>query len=132
MRYAWACVILAGGCASAPPFDESRVIDLTYSFNDETVYWPTANRFVLTQVAYGVNDDGDWYASNDFCASEHGGTHLDAPIHFAPDRRSTADIPITQLIGPGRVIDIPCGIGISRSLGMAVDQFDGLAAQVLV
>ncbi len=106
MRFLWVCAILASGCARAQHFDESRVVDLTYSFNEETVYWPTAQQFSLTEVARGYDDDGQWYASNDFCASEHGGTHLDAPLHFAPDGRSTADIPITQLIGPGRVIDI--------------------------
>ncbi len=106
MRYACACVIFIGGCASSTAIEESSVVDLTYPFNDDTVYWPTARKFSLTQVAYGLNEAGEWYTSNDYCASEHGGTHLDAPIHLAPNRRSTADIPLSQLMGPARVIDI--------------------------
>ncbi|MEE9297357.1 MAG: cyclase family protein [Phycisphaerae bacterium] len=106
MRHALVFIALLSGCAARWALDESKVIDLTHPFNEQTIYWPTARRFELTQVAYGLNEVGQWYASNDFCASEHGGTHLDAPIHFAAGRRATADIPITQLIGPLRVIDV--------------------------
>ena len=106
MRHPWTCVLLLAGCASPPALDESKLVDLTYPFNDQTVYWPTARKFGLEPVAYGRNADGDWYASNDFCASEHGGTHLDAPIHFAEGGRATADVPLAQLVGPARVIDI--------------------------
>ncbi|MHC5027633.1 MAG: cyclase family protein [Planctomycetota bacterium] len=100
-----ALLLLLGGCASAT-FDESKVVDLTYSFSDQSIYWPTANKFTLTQVAWGPNAAGEWYASNDFTASEHGGTHLDAPIHFAEGTHTTDEIPITQLMGPARVIDV--------------------------
>jgi len=102
----WTLLLLLGGCAAGGRMDESKLVDLTHAFNEQSVYWPTANRFQLTQVAHGPNAAGEWYASNDFCASEHGGTHLDAPIHFAEGKRATADIPITQFIGPARVIDI--------------------------
>ena len=96
--------------AERPAFDESKVIDLTYAFNAESVYWPTAQRFQLTQAARGPNDAGNWYASNNYAASEHGGTHLDAPLHFAEGGNATAQIPLTRLIGPARVIDVrdPC------------------------
>jgi kynurenine formamidase len=99
-------VLAAGGCAAPPAVDETKLVDLTYPFNEDTIYWPTAQKFELHQVAYGDTEGGYFYASNDFCASEHGGTHLDAPIHFAEGRRATADIPVTQLIGPARVIDV--------------------------
>jgi kynurenine formamidase len=93
-------------CASRPPFDESKVVDLTYAFNSSTVYWPTAQSFDLTRAAHGLNAAGEWYASNDFCASEHGGTHIDAPVHFAKGGQTTAQIELSRLIGPARVIDI--------------------------
>ena len=103
MRCRWTYVLLlAGGCATPTAIHDSQIVDLTYPFNDETIYWPTAHRFTLTRVAWGLDEGGRWYASNDYAASEHGGTHLDAPIHFAPGGRSTADIPVTQLVGPGQ------------------------------
>jgi kynurenine formamidase len=92
--------------AVAPLIDDSKVVDLTWPFNEKTIYWPTARRFELSHAAWGRNQAGRWYASNDFCASEHGGTHLDAPIHFAEGRMTTAEIPAGRLIGPARVIDI--------------------------
>ena len=63
------------GCGSQPWVDESKALDLTYSFNEKTVYWPTARSFELKRVAHGLNDSGKWYAANEFCAAEHGGTH---------------------------------------------------------
>ncbi len=121
MRYGWSWVlVLVGGCATSTSIDESHVLDLTYPFNDETIYWPTAHRFTLTQIARGLSDDGRWYASNDYAASEHGGTHLDAPIHFARGGRSTADIPVTQLIGPVRVIDVQTQCAQDRNYRLTV------------
>jgi kynurenine formamidase len=103
---ALAALSLVAGCCVAPPIDESKVVDLTHSFNSSTVYWPTATQFELKQVAHGHDAHGRWYAANDFSASEHGGTHIDAPIHFAPGGATTERIPLTQLIAPARVIDV--------------------------
>lgn len=94
------------GCTHIDRIDESKVVDLTYAFDNQTVYWPTAKRFELTQVAHGRTDAGYWYASNDYSASEHGGTHIDAPIHFAEGGQSTADVPLHRLMGPAAVVDI--------------------------
>ena len=125
MRCGWSCILaLVAGCATSTSFDDSQVLDLTYAFNDETIYWPTAHRFTLTQVAWGLNENGRWYASNDYAASEHGGTHLDAPIHFAPGGRSTADIPVTQLVGPVRVIDIRPQCGRDRNYRLTVEDIE--------
>jgi len=104
-HHAWLALLLSG-CAARVPIDESRLVDLTHPFNADSVYWPTARKFELTPAAHGRDAHGRWYASNDFCASEHGGTHLDAPIHFAEGGRATAEIPLEQLIGPAHVIDI--------------------------
>ena len=83
--------ILLLGCSSetAPSqpaglqFPEGRLIDLTHPFSPETIYWPTAKPFTFEKVSAGVTPGGYYYAANNFSAAEHGGTHLDAPIHFA-------------------------------------------------
>ena len=51
-------------------------------------------------------EDGYFYAAASLATPEHGGTHLDAPIHFGEGRRTTDQIPLDQLVGPGVVIDI--------------------------
>jgi kynurenine formamidase len=98
--------LLLGACAGAPVLDEERLVDLTHGFDQDTIYWPTARSFELTRSAWGPDEEGRWYAAAEFCAAEHGGTHLDAPQHFAAEGRSVADIPLADLIGPARVIQV--------------------------
>lgn len=80
-------------------------VDLTYAFDEGTIYWPTAQAFDLQIEAEGMTEGGYWYAANSFHAAEHGGTHLDAPIHFAEGRRAADQIPLADLMGPAVVID---------------------------
>ena len=86
--------------------DSTAWVDLSYPFNSQTIYWPTARAFELEQVAEGMTPGGYYYAANNFSAAEHGGTHLDAPVHFAEGRETTDKIPIGRLIGPAVVIDV--------------------------
>ena len=107
--------ILAGCRAQAPaPEPEPRgldlsdaaVVDLSHPYDEATLYWPTAtNRFELSQLAHGMTDGGYFYAANAFCAPEHGGTHIDAPIHFHEQGWTLGEVPVDRLIGPGVVID---------------------------
>ncbi len=100
----WSLLALTSSCRLT--IDESKVLDLTYELSEETIYWPTAEGFKLERVAYGIGENGKWYAANNFSAAEHGGTHLDAPIHFAAGQVTMEKIPIGRFIGPARVIDI--------------------------
>jgi kynurenine formamidase len=80
-------------------------VDLSHGFSKETIYWPTATPFTLKVVSAQETPGGWYYASNDFSTSEHGGTHLDAPIHFAEGRHTTDEVPLDRLIGPAVVVD---------------------------
>jgi kynurenine formamidase len=85
----------------------TRLVDLTHAFDSSTIYWPTApSPFVLERLAFGATPGGWFYAANAFAAPEHGGTHLDAPIHFAEGRLTSDRIPLERLIGPAVVIDV--------------------------
>jgi kynurenine formamidase len=86
--------------------DESKVIDLTYNFDETTIYWPTAQPFLWEKESWGVTEGRFWYAAARYAASEHGGTHLDSPIHFGQGKSSIDQIPLSRLIGPTAVIDI--------------------------
>jgi len=82
-------------------------IDLTYSFSNETVYWPSVtNTFHLDTVFYGTTPKGFFYSAYAYSAPEHGGTHLDAPAHFAKGKWSADEIPISNLAGNAVVIDV--------------------------
>ena len=81
-------------------------VDLTHDFSSETLYWPTAPVFELNVESRGEAEGGYWYEAYSFRGAEHGGTHIDAPVHFAKGRRGVAAIPLERLIGPGCVIDV--------------------------
>jgi kynurenine formamidase len=83
-----------------------RIIDLSHEYSADAVFWPTAERFRLDVVAAGMTPQGYYYASNNFSGSEHGGTHLDAPMHFAEGRWSVEQVPLENLVGPAAVVDV--------------------------
>jgi kynurenine formamidase len=90
-----------------PDLATATVVDLTHSFDDKTIYWPTSpSAFELKSLAYGPTPGGWFYSSNSFCTPEHGGTHLDAPIHFAKDGLTADRIPVRRLIAPAAVLDV--------------------------
>ncbi|HYO63156.1 MAG TPA: cyclase family protein [Pyrinomonadaceae bacterium] len=97
--------------SAAPPsppvvLDESKLVDLTYDFDERTIYWPTAKPFEWRRDAWGESPGGYFYSSGSYAASEHGGTHLDSPVHFAEGRDTADRIPLTRLVGPAVVVDI--------------------------
>lgn len=82
-------------------------IDLTHGYSEETIYWPTDSLgFQLEELAYGETDAGYFYSAYRFSTAEHGGTHLDAPLHFAREGDATDGIPVDRLIGPAVVVDV--------------------------
>lgn len=84
-----------------------RLVDLTHAYNDRTVYWPTSpTHFEKTTLAEGQTAGGFFYSAYAVCTPEHGGTHLDAPVHFAEDGQATDAIPLKNLIAPAVVIDV--------------------------
>lgn len=98
--------LLLFSLASCIGHQPKTIIDLTYPFDNETVYWPNNKPFQWNKLKWGKNATGHWYASAAFSASEHGGTHLDAPIHFAEQGRTIDQIPLEELVGPAIVIDV--------------------------
>ncbi len=85
---------------------EGQWVDLTHAFSEESIYWPTADTFKKTTVAEGDTDAGYYYSAYNFSAAEHGGTHLDAPIHFSKTGNSVDQIQLEQFVGNGVLIRI--------------------------
>ena len=107
-------LILMTGCtraespapAIASPFTPGTLVDLSHRYDDTTIFWPTADRFRLDKVADGETAGGYYYAANNFFTSEHGGTHLDAPVHFARGAQSVDQIPLERFVGTAVVVDV--------------------------
>lgn len=85
---------------------QGKWVDLTHDFSSDTVYWPTAEGFTLESEFEGVTEKGFYYTANKYRASEHGGTHLDSPVHFAEGGQTVDQIPLEKLIGYAVVIDV--------------------------
>jgi len=84
----------------------AKAVDLTYAYGKETIYWPTDEPFHWKQTTWGPTPQGYWYASATYGGSEHGGTHLDSPIHFGEGQATADQIPLTKLIAPAVVVDV--------------------------
>jgi kynurenine formamidase len=99
-------ILINVDCKTNEPFSKGKWIDLSHEFSSETIYWPTAESFHLDTVFNGMTEKGYFYAANNFSAAEHGGTHMDSPIHFAKGAKTVEQIPVEQLIGEAVVIDV--------------------------
>lgn len=114
------CLLLLGFYSDNK--DRARqIVDLTHDFSEKTVYWPTSDPFKLDVVAAGKTPKGFYYAANKFSASEHGGTHLDAPIHFAEGRQTADQISLDRLIAPGVKIDVSGKVSQNRDYLISVE-----------
>lgn len=106
-KHLLACVIVVGACRPASQqFPAGMLVDLSHAYDEQTVFWPTAEPFRLEKVADGVTEQGYYYAANNFSMAEHGGTHLDAPVHFAKGRHAVDEVPLAQLVGDAIVIEV--------------------------
>lgn len=110
-----AALMFGISCSTVPPaaapgtassFPAGELIDLSHAYDAKSIYWPTADPFRLDKVADGVTPGGYYYAANNFFTSEHGGTHLDAPVHFAQGHWAADQVPLDRLIGPAIVVDV--------------------------
>ena len=106
MTLALVLVTSACGRPEVRAFPNGELVDLSHTYDAQTIYWPTAEGFRLRKDAEGVTPAGYYYAANSLFTSEHGGTHIDAPIHFAQGHQTVDAIPLDRLIGPAVVIDV--------------------------
>lgn len=108
------CILMLAGCSSKPEMPslqdvlkQGKWIDLTYDFSDKTLYWPNnPEGFRLDTQFNGITAGGFYYSSNAIYAPEHGGTHLDAPVHFAEGKWTTDKVPLESLTGEAVVVDV--------------------------
>jgi kynurenine formamidase len=105
----------------AASFPQGQLVDLSHAYDAQAIFWPTAEPFRLQKDADGVTPAGFYYAANSFSTSEHGGTHLDAPVHFAEGRQSVDEIPIERLMGPAVVVDVTEQSGADADYQITVD-----------
>ena len=107
-----------------PVLPGSRVVDLSHPFDASTVYWPTAEGFKLDTDFEGMTDKGYFYSAYRYSAAEHGGTHLDSPVHFAKGRYTVDELPLQQLMGAAIVIDVTAQAASNPDYLVSVGDFE--------
>lgn len=129
MRALLAAAVLAAACSvPAPPaapapaqLPPGELVDLSHAYDAQTIFWPTADRFRLEKTFDGVTPEGFYYAANNLFTAEHGGTHLDAPVHFARGAQTVEQIPLDRFLGPALVIDVVAQAERDRDYQVTVD-----------
>jgi kynurenine formamidase len=115
-------IALACGCSRAgEPL--GAVVDLSHTYDEATIFWPTSDRFRLESVADGDTPGGYYYAANNFFTAEHGGTHLDAPLHFARGAQAVDQIPIDRFVGTAFIVDAVSQSDADADYQVTVDDF---------
>jgi kynurenine formamidase len=104
--------------------DNRRVLDLTHPFDESTIYWPTEDGFKLIREAAGITEQGYYYAANRFMCAEHGGTHIDAPVHFFEKGKSVDQVSLERMIGPGACVDVAQKCATDRDYEVTVEDFE--------
>ena len=114
---------LVSSASSVSRSTAETVIDLSHAFDADTIYWPTEPGFVLEKGPAGITDRGYFYAANRFSAPEHGGTHIDAPIHFFQSGKTVDQIPLSRLSGEGACVDVTQQCAADRDYLVTVEDF---------
>jgi kynurenine formamidase len=100
----------------------ATVVDLTHPIDRDTIFWPTEKKtFELIEEHRGITERGFFYAANRFCLPEHGGTHIDAPYHFAKEGLAIGAVPVERLVGPAAVIDVAAKAAADRDYTLSVE-----------
>jgi kynurenine formamidase len=134
----WALVFLfVSACAANAqqpvPTVLGPALDLTHAFDENTIYWPTEAGFVLERGSEGRTEAGYYYAAHRMRLAEHGGTHLDAPIHFHEGGLTTERVPLERLIAPARVLDVreACAKDADYAVGVAdLERFEAAHGRI--
>ena len=88
-------------------FNKAKWVDLSHSYDQSTLYWPNnVKGFEHTEEFKGQTPGNFFYSSYTISTPEHGGTHLDAPIHFAEKGWTVDQIPLDSLTGYAVVINV--------------------------
>lgn len=126
---AFAVLFLAFGCRSAPNPFGGRIRDLSYPFDADTVYWPTEEGFVFEEGFRGQTEGGYHYEAHRFRAAEHGGTHVDAPSHFAEDGIPVDRIGLELLVSPGFLVDVTAACQLDRDHAVTRAEIEAYEAE---
>ena len=98
-------IILLAILSCCKVYGNLATVDLTHNFGNDTVYFPSFRQWRFVLYDAGSNNQFNIFR---FCALEHGGTHTDAPYHFAfgSNIHRANEVPLDRLVGKAFIVDI--------------------------
>jgi kynurenine formamidase len=124
-KYLGILLAISPATASALELENYELVDLSHSYGESTLYWPTSpTAFEKEQLAYGISEGGWFYSAYSVCTPEHGGTHIDAPMHFAAGGISTEKIPLESLFAQAVVIDVSNRAAADRNYRLTAEDVE--------
>jgi len=82
----------------------SHWLDVSVPIYAGMVHYPDNPSIEIDTITHV--ERGDLCTLSRLTMGSHTGTHIDAPIHFLPGGAGADDVPLDNLIGPARVIEI--------------------------
>jgi len=80
-----------------------KLVDLTYTLDEQSPGWPEDTLFHTTTSA---TFEHDGFFTRNLQLPEHSGTHMDAPLHIDPQGKSVEQIPVPDLLLEAAVVDV--------------------------
>ncbi len=126
-KFSLPLMLLLGGCVQQPQpslsemMASARVIDIGHPIAEQSPIYPGSTRF--SQSVQGtVESDG--YYIRDFTMSEHAGTHVDAPAHFASGQKTVDQLSLESLSGPAAVVDVSAKVVENADYEVSVEDLE--------
>lgn len=85
-------------------FFDMKIIDISVPLSPTLPVWPGSRPLSITQTD-SIKTGGVANVTRIETGS-HTGTHIDAPLHFVDDGKTTAEIPLEKLVGPCQVVEL--------------------------
>jgi arylformamidase len=82
----------------------SEIIDISVPLHEKLPFWP-GSPGVKFEWRHEITNENPANVST-MTMDVHTGTHIDAPLHFVKDGKSTSDIPLEKMIGKCFVLEI--------------------------
>ncbi len=91
-----------------------ELYDISLPLKNDLPSWPGDPRPQIKRI-HNISD-GDTSNVTHLSMTAHTGTHIDAPDHFLDNGESVDGIPLSSLVGPARVVELPSGMDITADM----------------
>ena len=101
----------------------SKMIDITMEITEDIVVWPGSDPVKITQS--DSIENGAVANDSSILMGMHTGTHVDAPLHFIRDGKSTAAVALNKFFGKAKVFCFDTDQNIGRAQLQRLDIREG-------